>query len=227
MCKVGRRILLVEDTKSISILLEATLKREGYLLQVASCYKEADQLIRKMLRGSFRYDLALVDMNLPDGDGIDLLRQLQSQNVCRVKFMVSADASRAARARAFAAGADDFIIKPFELGSLLRKIEDKVGKRHVVEHRETTEDLLAMKNKLAAEYRAHLLGVSREMAGVVSFPVLCTRLHQIRGSAMLYGFKSLSKLASNLSSKLKSDGPGAAAEIRGKLRHAILTEISD
>ncbi len=227
MCKTGKQILIVEDTKTVSMLLSATLKREGFLVDVAETLQAARQLLARKEVSRIKYDLVLVDISLPDGDGSELLRELATSTWCNARYAVSADASRSARRQALDSGADKYITKPFDLRALIDTISDEIGLRKIVRHNQTGEDWAREKNRLAQGFRDHLIFVSEELKQPVSFKALKSRLHQLRGSAMLYGFKRISVLASELSERLACQGASRTEDVRSVLRQEIRVSLKE
>ena len=227
MCKTGKQILIVEDTKTVSMLLSATLKREGFLVDVADSIQAARRFLDRKETCQLKYDLVLVDINLPDGDGSELLRELAASSWCNARYAVSADASRGARRQALAAGADKYITKPFDLRALINTISEEIGCRKIIRHNLTAEDWADEKKRLAQGFRNHLVFVSEELKKPMSFKALKCQLHQLRGSAMLYGFKRISVLASELSERLTSQGPSRAEDVRDVLRQEIRVSLKE
>lgn len=221
MCKAGKKILVVEDTKTVSMLLSATLQREGLRVDVAETIEEARMLLAKNSTSLIKYDLALVDINLPDGDGADLLRELASSSWCSIRYAISADTCQNAQQRALEAGADHYITKPFNIRALIDRISDEVGRRKITHHSETDTNWAEEKTRLARLYTDHLDFVCKELERPMSFKALKSRLHQLRGSAMLYGFKRISILASDLSERLTVHGPTFSDGVRETLKQEI------
>lgn len=226
MCKTGKKILIVEDTKTVSMLLSATLQREGFRVDVADTIAGARKLLERKAEQQSKYDLALVDISLPDGDGADLIRELSGSAWCNVRYAVSADASRSAKKHALNAGADRYVTKPFDIRALIDRISDEVGRRKIVRHNEKTESWIEEQNQLAQDYTDHLVAICEELETPMPFKALKSRLHQLRGSAMLYGFRKISALASDLSERLTAHGPSFSEEVRETLRQEIRVALS-
>lgn len=226
MCKTGKHILIVEDTKTVSMLLSATLQREGFRVDVADSIESARQLLSRKEKSQIKYDLALVDISLPDGSGSDLLEELATSTWCNIRYAVSADSSRRTERQALAAGADKFIAKPFDLRDLIGRISEEVGLRKIVRHSEKKESWSEEKARLARGYRDHLLFVVQELKNPMPFKALKSRLHQLRGSAMLYGFRQISVLASELSERLSEQGPSFAEDVRVVLCQEIRVALT-
>ena len=109
-------ILVVEDDESLRILLINYLT--GYAMEVhgASTACEAQKAI-----GSLQYDLVLLDMGLPDGDGMELARQWRTQYNISI-ICVTGRSEEADRVMGLELGADDYITKPFSLREVLARI---------------------------------------------------------------------------------------------------------
>jgi DNA-binding response OmpR family regulator len=106
--------LIVEDDAGIATGLAATLKASGYAVDVTSTLALASAALRVE-----PFDLVLLDLNLPDGDGLDWLRQVRrSGSVMPVLIMTARDALPD-RVAGLDEGADDYVVKPFEPEELL------------------------------------------------------------------------------------------------------------
>lgn len=119
-----KRILLVEDDKTIVIGLEYTLRQEGY--EVSSCHT-ALQARDVIVKADF--DLYLLDLSLPDGSGYDLCRQIKARSNAPVVFLTACD-DEVNVVMGLDMGADDYITKPFrvrELVSRLRTVLRRCG----------------------------------------------------------------------------------------------------
>ncbi|MBC5765928.1 response regulator [Ramlibacter albus] len=109
-------ILVVEDDSSIAQFVAASLSAEGMSPRVAATAAEA----RGELRASMPR-LLIVDLGLPDADGVDLIAQWRSE--CGVPILVlSARMQEAQKIAALDAGADDYLTKPFGVGELLARV---------------------------------------------------------------------------------------------------------
>ena len=112
------RILIVEDETHLAIGLKLNLQFEGFLVDVASTAREAAQL----LLHPEVYQLLVLDVMLPDLDGFALCRQLRDAGNFTPLFMLTARSSAEDRVTGLEAGADDYIVKPFDLAELLARI---------------------------------------------------------------------------------------------------------
>lgn len=112
-----KRIFLVEDDKEIAKNLALLLRTEGFNVTHASSQGEAISV----LDGN-RFDLALVDISLPDGNGFTVCTEIkQAQNIPVIFLTASGD--EASVVTGLNMGADDYIIKPFEMLELLARVE--------------------------------------------------------------------------------------------------------
>ena len=124
------RILLVEDDEALAEVLAVGLRAERYATDVATTAAEA---IEQLLTTS--YDVACFDLGLPDGDGLDLIRQLATdaafQRPDRVLILTARDAV-AQRVAGLDAGADDYLVKPFDFAELLARLRALSRRQQVV-----------------------------------------------------------------------------------------------
>ena len=116
------RVLVVEDDREIRALMQSSLAVEGFEVQTAVSVSEARALLQHSLP-----DVVVLDLGLPDGDGIDLVRELRTRHSLPV-LVVSARHQEAQKISLLDAGADDYLTKPFSVGELLARI--RVALRH-------------------------------------------------------------------------------------------------
>ena len=116
------RILVVEDDREIRSLLQSSLSVEGFSVQTAVSLSEARALLQHAAP-----DLVVLDLGLPDGDGVELVRELRRQHAVPV-IVVSARHQEAQKIELLDAGADDYLTKPFGIAELLARM--RVALRH-------------------------------------------------------------------------------------------------
>lgn len=118
------RVLVVEDHPATRMFLADNLSADGYEPLAADCAAEAERLIETAFP-----DLAIVDLGLPDGDGLDLLRRVRAAD--RVAGQIDPDlpmivltgrAGELDRLRGFGRGCDDYVTKPFSYQELLARV---------------------------------------------------------------------------------------------------------
>ena len=119
---IAPRILVIEDEAPIRRFLRATLGAHGYRIEEAATAREG--LLQAAQQPP---DLILLDLTLPDGDGIDVARQIRSWTTLPI-VVLSARGQESDKVAALDAGADDYLTKPFGVGELTARI--RVALRH-------------------------------------------------------------------------------------------------
>lgn len=122
------RILIVEDEKAISDLLKMSLSRAGYLCECLYDGYEAANVIEK---GERIYDLILLDVMLPGVDGFELMEYIRPLEI-PVIFITAKNAT-IDKVRGLRMGADDYIVKPFEIIELLARVEAVLRRNHKID----------------------------------------------------------------------------------------------
>jgi len=107
------RILLIEDNRRLSAILRQALVDEGYAVDAAYDGVEGEEMA-----GFTPYDVIILDVMLPKRDGIEVCRSLRNQRVATPILMLTARDSLDDRVLGLDSGADDYLIKPFELAEL-------------------------------------------------------------------------------------------------------------
>ena len=107
-------ILLVEDSETIIMGLEYSLKQEGYNVKVARTIQEAKK--------QEEYDLILLDVTLPDGNGFEFFKDIKNNQDIPVIFLTALDEEMNV-VRGLELGAEDYVVKPFRLKELLSRIK--------------------------------------------------------------------------------------------------------
>lgn len=113
-----KQILLVEDNPAIVMGLEYLLKEEGYGVTIAAEKEQAERLLR-----SEKFDLILLDVSLPDGDGFELCREIKEKDLAPVIFLTARDEEKDV-VLGFDLGADDYVTKPFRNRELISRIKN-------------------------------------------------------------------------------------------------------
>jgi two-component system OmpR family response regulator/two-component system response regulator QseB len=110
------RVLVVEDHEDLARLVGEILQAEGWAVDLVQSLEEAEGLL-----AAFPYDLVVLDLTLPDGDGMDLLRSLRGRGEgVPVLILTARDALRD-RVRGLESGGDDYVVKPFHPEELLAR----------------------------------------------------------------------------------------------------------
>jgi two-component system, OmpR family, response regulator RegX3 len=116
MAGPGRRILLVEDERSITEPLAVALEREGFVTEVTASVADALEAA-----GREQPDLVLLDVMLPDGPGFDVCRELRRRSRVPI-IMLTARGEEADRVIGLELGADDYVVKPFSAREVVARI---------------------------------------------------------------------------------------------------------
>ena len=118
------KVLLIEDDRSISNFITATMDREGYKIMHALNGREG-----LSLSTSFCPNVILLDLGLPDMDGLEVLQKLRSWSDVPV-IIISARTKEQEKVSALDLGADDYITKPFGTGELMARIRTSLRHSH-------------------------------------------------------------------------------------------------
>ncbi|UCH31369.1 MAG: response regulator [Candidatus Bathyarchaeota archaeon] len=118
------RILVIDDDEDIRKILVAVLEKEGYKVDTAKNGKEAIEKSRKNF-----YNMSLVDVKLPDMEGIRLLTRIKDTTPKMVKIIITGYPSLQNAIGAVNQGADSFIVKPFKMESILQTIKKCLKKQ--------------------------------------------------------------------------------------------------
>ena len=125
-------ILIVEDEKSLALEVNEFLTHEGFTVEHARTKRSAEEKISVN-----SYDFILLDLNLPDGDGFDLLQALKSiKNREDAVIILTARGDVDDRVLGLERGADDYLAKPFSLNELLARIHAITRRKHKLESNE-------------------------------------------------------------------------------------------
>ncbi|HZS48411.1 MAG TPA: response regulator [Blastocatellia bacterium] len=119
----GKRILQVEDHQDTADLVEIVLQRDGYQVETVSTSEQAKEAIQRK-----HFDLYLLDNLLPDGNGIDLCREVRKRDWEVPIIFYSAAGYKSDQQRAMEAGANRYLLKPVDLNELMKVIEDLLDK---------------------------------------------------------------------------------------------------
>ncbi|MDN5853152.1 MAG: response regulator transcription factor [Actinomycetia bacterium] len=121
------RILLVEDDVDLADIVSLGLRNEAYAVDVTHTYTDADMLLT-----TTEFDVACIDLGLPDGDGLDLVARLASDTTLRRPgrvLILTARDDVSDRVAGLDSGADDYLVKPFEFMELIARIRALARRR--------------------------------------------------------------------------------------------------
>ena len=112
------KILIVEDEIGLLESVQSYLSDEGFSCESSATLKDAEEKVSLYL-----YDCLLIDINLPDGSGLDLIEPAKKRNANAGIIIVSAKETLEDRIRGLNLGADDYLVKPFHLSELNARIQ--------------------------------------------------------------------------------------------------------
>jgi two-component system, OmpR family, alkaline phosphatase synthesis response regulator PhoP len=112
------RVLIVDDDSSLAMLLEGSLRREGYDPRVCGDVAEAEEALKTNL-----FDVILLDVMLPDRSGFEFCAELRNRGIQTPILMLTARGAVTDRVAGLRIGADDYLPKPFEVAELVARIE--------------------------------------------------------------------------------------------------------
>ncbi len=113
-----RRLLVVDDEKLVRWSLREALSEEGFVVETAASGNEARQIFQE-----FEPEVILLDIRLPDANGLDLLTEFKEQNKEVIIVMITAYADADSAVKALKAGAEDYVGKPFDLDEIQHILE--------------------------------------------------------------------------------------------------------
>lgn len=111
------RVLLIEDTVGLGQAVREQIAEDGHAVDWAQCLAEARASVR-----TTTYELLLLDLMLPDGSGLDFLRQRRAAGDATPVIILTARDQIAERIAGLNAGADDYLVKPFDLSELSARV---------------------------------------------------------------------------------------------------------
>ena len=114
---MSMRVLLIEDDHTVAKSIQVMLDREGFIVYTTDLGEEGFDLGK-----IYEYDIILLDLNLPDMHGFDVLKKLRTAKVSTPVLVLSGSAEMDSKVRAFGGGADDYVTKPFHVSELIARI---------------------------------------------------------------------------------------------------------
>jgi len=194
---VGLRLLIADDEESIRWVLTKALEQEGFEIETAANGKAA---LAAILAG--RCDLVILDIRLPDMNGLDILSQAKQRGAEVTVIVVTAQATMTNAIEAMKRGAFNYLTKPFDLEAVRAVVH-----RAAAAHRET----LRLRQELAKRYRLPLAEEERgEGAGVVLVG---------RSAPMQEIFKTIGRVAQSDATVLIEGESGTGKELVARLIH--------
>lgn len=111
-------VLVIEDDPSVRTLVKAVLEKNKYAVDIADTAESGEEHAVENT-----YDLIILDLGLPDGDGFDLCRDIRDQEITTPVLILSAEQETDVKIKCLRVGADDYITKPFDTEELLARME--------------------------------------------------------------------------------------------------------
>jgi signal transduction histidine kinase/DNA-binding response OmpR family regulator len=234
----GRGMVLVADDNAVNLKVAASmLKKLGFEVRTASEGREAVEAVAQAMAANERLEAILMDVNMPDVDGLQATRQIQAAlgDAAPPIIAVTAAASLEDRARCEAAGMDDYLTKPLQVGELARALEKWVAERPVAaaaepavmtfsrleEFREYDDEALTMTREVIAAFEADTpkrLDAIDAAVAASDAAALATAAHALKGSAGNVGATALHVAAGALEEQAKAGWPADAADQAARLR---------
>lgn len=119
------KILIVEDDPSLREIIRKTLEKERYIVEEAPDFRTAMEKT-----ADYSYDCILLDIMLPDGNGLSLLEELKKQHKKENIIIISAKDSLEDKVTGLDLGADDYLPKPFHLVELIARVKSVIRRNH-------------------------------------------------------------------------------------------------
>ena len=211
------KVLLIEDDRSISNFITATMDREGYKIMHALNGREG-----LSLSTSFCPNVILLDLGLPDMDGVEVIRRIRSWSNIPI-LMISARSDDRDKIAALDAGADDYITKPFSVDELLARIRTTLRRLSVLTP-QAAESTEFTNGGLHIDYAAHWASVDGQELHLtpLEYKLLCLLarnvgkvlthqyiLREVWGSTLPGDVASLRVFMVTLRKKLEAGGTGS------------------
>ena len=167
------KLLLVEDNLHLAQDMQRFLQESGFVVERAATLAEASEKI-----AVYHYDLAIVDLGLPDGNGLDLIREIKDRGLETAALILTAKNAIAEKVQGLDLGADDYMTKPFhqaELNARIRSIlrRNKFNRNNQMQIHEIKVDVLASQ---AYVHDAPLSLTRKEYDLLVYFMQNCNRM---------------------------------------------------
>nr|WP_231403251.1 response regulator transcription factor [Hymenobacter guriensis] len=150
--------MLVEDEEALRLTLVDSLRQGGYVVEVAATFAQAYEKVRL-----YQYDCVLVDLTLPDGDGLDIVRTLKADGSAAGVLVLTARDGLDDRVRGLDLGADDYLTKPFHLSELNARLRALLRRRQFQgQHHIVFRDLLVWPELAEVYVRGEPLTLTRK-----------------------------------------------------------------
>ncbi len=161
-------VLIVEDEKSLAKEMATFLKDEGYVCDVAHTGKEASEKVFVN-----PYDFMLLDLGLPDYEGLDLLKEAKEANQEAAVIILTARGSTGDKVKGLDMGADDYLAKPFSLLELSSRMQAIVRRKHGIK-KSVTEigDFQIDLTNRSVLFKNQIIGLTKKEFDILQYLVI-------------------------------------------------------
>lgn len=169
MLKERPLILVVEDDAPVRNLISTTLETQDYQYHLA---ENGLQAIAEATSNSF--DIILLDLGLPDIDGVEVIKKIRSWSVVPI-IVISARSDDKDKIQALDAGADDYLTKPFSVEELLARLRSTLRRIHYLETRGASEEAVFHNGELSIDYVSATVKIGEEEIHLMplEYGILC------------------------------------------------------
>ena len=159
------KILVVEDEPSLQEVIQTTLEKERFVVEVAD-----NLALAKEKTGVYDYDCILLDIMLPDGSGLDLLQHLKETRRSENVIILSAKDSIEDKILGLDLGADDYLAKPFHLAELVARVRSVMRRKHRGgEHSISVGNVVIFPDRFSVEIAGKPVELSRKEYDILHF----------------------------------------------------------
>ena len=152
------KILVVEDEAALRAALMSTLRQSGYVVEEAATCAQAQEKMEL-----YQYDCVLLDLTLPDGSGLNLLRALKAEGSAAGVLIITARDALDDKIKGLDLGADDYLIKPFHLSELNARVRAIIRRRSFNGQQQIAfRELLVLPDLAEAYVRGELLSLTKK-----------------------------------------------------------------
>jgi DNA-binding response OmpR family regulator len=162
------KVLVIEDNVELLQDIKRFLEEEGNICEIAPNYKSANEKI-----GFFPYDILIVDITLPDGNGLDIIREVKRENIDLGIIIISAKNAVDDRIHGLEIGADDYLTKPFYLSELNARIKALYRRKAYQGSKEIVFNEIRIEpDRLEVFVRGQLLNLTKKEFDIIHFFVV-------------------------------------------------------
>ena len=176
-------ILVVEDDHSVRNLVSTTLQTHGYQFDAMINGESA-----LLAMTSHHYDIILLDLGLPDQDGIDIIKTVRTFSVIPI-IVLSARSSNEDKIAALDAGADDYLTKPFNIDELLARVRSTLRRAEYLQNMTTQEETVFENGDLKINYLSATVSLKGKEIHLmpIEYNLLCLLAKNV-GKVLTYQF---------------------------------------